>query len=128
MKFGDSLRKERELRGITLEEISQHTKVHARFLEAIENDDLSVLPAKAFAKGYLRSYARVVGLDEEEVITNFEYCHRAMQTGGNPKLPEKHPSSGGRHRLVFLTLLLIIIVLIAIIILYYQGNLHLNWL
>ena len=73
MKFGESLRKERELRGLTLEDISQHTKVHPRFLEAIEHDDLSILPAKAFAKGFLRSYARMVGLDEDLVMINFEH-------------------------------------------------------
>jgi cytoskeletal protein RodZ len=65
---------------MTLEEISHQTKIHTRFLEAIEHDDLNVLPAKAFAKGFLRSYARMVGLDEEMVITIFEYCHRILQT------------------------------------------------
>jgi cytoskeletal protein RodZ len=128
MRFGESLRKERELRGITLEEISQHTKVHTRFLEAIENDDLSVLPAKAFAKGFLRSYARMVGLDEDLVITNFEYCHRTMQTKGDSENSQMYPENGSHHRLMFLTLLLIIVVLVAIIILYYQGYLNLNWL
>lgn len=129
MKFGESLKKERELRGITLEEISQQTKVHVRFLEAIENDDLSVLPAKAFAKGFLRSYARMIGLDEEQIITNFEYCHRVMQNRGNSELPKKPSSGGFRHRRVFLSLFLIIIVLLAIIIFYYyQGKLHLSWL
>ena len=128
MKFGKSLRNERELRGITLEEISQQTKVHTRFLEAIEHDDLSILPAKAFAKGFLRSYARVVGLDEDLVITNFEYCHRTLQTDGNTENLKKHPGSSSRYRLVFLLLVLVIVALTAAIILYYQGYLHFNWL
>ena len=128
MKFGASLRKERELRGITLEEISRHTKVHSRFLEAIENDDLSVLPAKAFAKGFLRSYARMVGLDEELVITNFEYYHRTMQPPKEVENTQKDSPKGSRYRMIFLTLLLIIAVLTAIIILYYQGYLNLDWL
>ena len=127
MKFGESLRKERILRGITLEEISQHTKVHLRFLEAIENDDLSVLPAKAFAKGFLRSYARMVGLDEEFVITNFEHYHRSMQPQAYSEDPQKDLANGSRHRVIFLTLLLIIVALTAIVILYYQGYLKLNW-
>jgi cytoskeletal protein RodZ len=127
MKFGEFLRKERELRGITLEEISKHTKVHTRFLEAIEQDDLSVLPAKAFAKGFLRSYARMVGLDEDQVITNFEYCHQSMQPGEYSDTRAKHPSSSSRHGLVFRILLLIIVLLIAVIVLYYQGYFS-NWL
>ncbi len=128
MKFGESLRKERELRRITLEEISKHTKVNTRFLEAIEQDDLSVLPAKAFAKGFLRSYARMVDLDEDQVITNFEYCQRAMRPEEYSDIRTKHLSGSSRHRLVFLVLLLIITALTAIVVLYYQGYLHLNWL
>ncbi len=128
MKFGDSLRKERELRGITLDEISQHTKVHTRFLEAIEHDDLSVLPAKAFAKGFLRSYARMVGLDEDLVITNFEYCHRTMQAEESAKHPGRHSGNGSRYRLIFLVFFLIILALTAIILLFHQGFLTLDWL
>ena len=129
MKFGESLKQERELRGITLEEISQHTKVHVRFLEAIERDDLDVLPAKAFAKGFLRSYARMIGLDEEQVITNFEYCQHTLKTDHYTVSDKERFAPGGRYRLVFLTLFLIIIILVAIIIFYYyQGNLHLSWL
>ena len=128
MKFGESLRKERELRGITLEDISAQTKVNIRFLEAIEHDDLSALPAKAFAKGFLRSYARVVGLDEDLVLTNFEYCHQAIQAGDGSGGKLKHPSGGQRNRVTFAFLLLIILLLAAIIILYYQGYLNLQWL
>ena len=127
MKFGEFLRKERELRGVTLEEISKHTKVNTRFLEAIEQDDLSVLPAKAFAKGFLRSYARMVGLDEEQIITNFEYCHQTMQPEEYSDTRTKHPSGSSRHGVVFLVLFFIIVLLIAVIVLYYQGYLS-NWL
>jgi cytoskeletal protein RodZ len=121
MKLGESLRKERELRGITLEEISAQTRVNIRFLEAIEHDDLSALPAKAFAKGFLRSYARAVGLDEDLVLTNFEYCHHAIQPDN--ALENKTQNTTGRQsgRGVFIVLLLIILLLTAMIILYYQG-------
>ncbi len=57
------------MRGMTLEEISHQTKIHTRFLEAIEHDDLNVLPAKAFAKGVSPFVCtRMVRLDEEMVI------------------------------------------------------------
>jgi len=129
MKFGESLRKERELRQITLEEISQRTRVHPRFLEAIENDDFSVLPAKAFAKGFLRSYARMVDLDEELVIANFEYCQHTMPRNGAVKgrmpAPEKKKTS---HRLVIIALFLIIALLLALIVLVSQGHVQINWL
>lgn len=128
MEFGESLRKERELRGISLEDISAQTKVNIRFLEAIEHDDLSALPAKAFAKGFLRSYARAVGLDEALVLTNFEYCHHAIQPGNAPEQKTKHAPGKQSGRGVFTVLLLIILLLIAIIILYYRGIFQLSWL
>jgi cytoskeletal protein RodZ len=121
MQFGESLRKERELRGITLEDISAQTKVNIRFLEAIEHDDLSVLPAKAFAKGFLRSYARAVGLDEDLVLTNFEYCHQAIQPEHAQEQKAKHVEGKQGGRGVFIVLVVIILLLSAMIILYYRG-------
>ncbi len=120
MKFGESLRKERELRGITLEEISQHTKVHTRFLEAIENDDLSLLPAKAFAKGFLRSYARMVDLDEEFVLSNFEYFQQRMQNNGGAR-ETYNAVVKGSGRLVFKLFFAVIAVLLLLLFLFNQG-------
>lgn len=127
MKFGEFLKKERELRRITLEEISKDTKVHTRFLEAIEQDDLSALPAKAFAKGFLRSYARMVGLDEEQIITNFEYCHHIMQPEESAETGPSQASGLARHKGLFLIVFAIILGLTALIVFYYQGYLHLKW-
>jgi cytoskeleton protein RodZ len=128
MEFGESLRKERELRGISLEDISAQTKVNIRFLEAIEHDDLSALPAKAFAKGFLRSYARAVGLDEALVLTNFEYCHHAIESDNPIEQKAKHLTGNQSGRGVFIVLLLIILLLTAMIILYYRGVFQLSWL
>ena len=128
MKFGESLRKERELRQITLEEISQHTRVHPRFLDAIEHDDFSVLPAKAFAKGFLRSYARMVDLDEDLVIANFEYCQHATQRNGETKTPRVPAKKKTSYRLLVIVFFLIIALLIALIMLISQGQVQINWL
>lgn len=126
MTFGESLRKERELRGITLDEISQHTKVHPRFLEAIEHDDLSVLPAKAFAKGFLRSYAKVVGLDEDEVIANFEYRHRTLQIQEEAEKPSKRVTPASDNT-AFIILVLLVAVLAVIVWFSTQQYWPFNW-
>jgi cytoskeleton protein RodZ len=125
MKVGEFLRKERELRGMTLDEISASTKVNTRFLEAIETGESGVLPAKAFAKGFLRSYARMVGLDEDLVLTNFEYAQHTIQTGETAVIRLDPPAEKRQHRLLFFMLFLIIMLLTALIILYYQGQLPL---
>jgi transcriptional regulator with XRE-family HTH domain len=66
--FGSWLRRQREVREITLREISQESKISLRYLEAIEQDKKGVLPAPVFVRGFLREYARFVGLDPDEVI------------------------------------------------------------
>jgi len=121
MNFGEYLRKERELRGLTLEEMSQHTKIHARFLDAIEHDDFSILPAKAFAKGFLRSYARMVDLDEDQVMVNFEYFHRTLRPETDAQTQPPTSSDGVRHPWLWFIVVCVVLGLTAMLILYYQG-------
>jgi cytoskeleton protein RodZ len=64
-EFGRELRTERESRGIGLETISDSTKISSRYLAALEEDHFEQLPGGVFNKGIVRSYARVVGLDED---------------------------------------------------------------
>jgi transcriptional regulator with XRE-family HTH domain len=77
--FGDELRREREIRGISLKEIADSTKVSRRFLEAIERNDYRNLPAPVFTRGFVREYARYVGLSGDEMVTR--YMHFVDQTG-----------------------------------------------
>src|ERR1700737_3781497 len=60
--FGEELRREREIRGISLKEISDATKISKRFLEAIERNDHKTLPAPVFTRGFVREYSRYLGL------------------------------------------------------------------
>jgi len=69
--FGEYLKKERESRNISLEEVSAGTKIRKVILEAIENDDVDALPATVFVKGFLRSYSRYLGLESSKVILQY---------------------------------------------------------
>ena len=66
--FGSYLKSERELRGVPLEEVSTNTKIHVRFLKALENNQFDDLPGEVFVKGYIRSFAKVIGFDEDEML------------------------------------------------------------
>jgi cytoskeleton protein RodZ len=70
--FGSYLKHERELRGVPLEEISGATKIHIRFLQALENNQFDDLPGEVFIKGYIRSYANTIGSDVEEMLNIYE--------------------------------------------------------
>ena len=77
--FGDKLRKQREQRGIALDAISNTTKISTRMLRAIEEEHFDQLPGGVFNKGFVRAYARQVGLDEEEAITDYLAALRESQ-------------------------------------------------
>ncbi len=66
--FGSWLRSQREVRQVELGLISQSSKINIRYLEALEQDRFDLLPATIFVRGFLREYARVVGLDPDEVL------------------------------------------------------------
>jgi cytoskeletal protein RodZ len=76
--FGTSLRRERELRKITLQEISQATHIRLHYLEAIEQEHFEKLPGLTFLKGYVRSYTQYVGLDPGEAMLRLEPLIRQM--------------------------------------------------
>ena len=84
--FGSYMKHERELRGVPLEEISRITKIHIRFLEALEDNRFDELPGEVFIKGYIRSYANIIGSDVDEMLNSYE------ESIGN-KLIEKGPNS-----------------------------------
>jgi cytoskeleton protein RodZ len=64
---GENLRRERLKRNLELDEISRELKISMRFLQAIENDQYEKLPGGVFAKSFARQYARLLGLNEEDI-------------------------------------------------------------
>jgi cytoskeleton protein RodZ len=70
-QFGEALRCERQRRSVSLEDISQTTKVTVRSLQALESDAFDQLPGGILSKGIVRSYVRFLGLDEGEWVDRF---------------------------------------------------------
>jgi hypothetical protein len=85
--FGDKLRRQREQRGISLDAISTTTKISPRMLRAIEGEHFDQLPGGVFNKGFVRAYARQIGLDEEEAISDYLAALRESQIQSQPTLP-----------------------------------------
>jgi len=69
--FGDRLRREREMRGITLDEITESTKISRRHLEALEGEHFDQLPGGVFNKGFVRAYARFLGIDGDQAVADY---------------------------------------------------------
>jgi cytoskeletal protein RodZ len=78
--FGEHLRREREMRGISLEEIATATRIGTRFLEAMENEQWSQLPGGVFNRGFVRSVAHHLGLGEEALLAEYTLATGDMPT------------------------------------------------
>lgn len=114
--LGQDLQKERELRGISLKEISDSTKINLRFLVALEEDRLNILPGRFFIKGILRSYADYLGLDQSDVLNKFyeEEQYRQLNAGDeteDPDTPSEIPKSFKNKMIFGITFVVIVAVL-----------------
>jgi transcriptional regulator with XRE-family HTH domain len=78
--FGENLRRERELRGIDLREMADATKISIRFLQALEQDRVDILPGGIFPRAFVRQYAKYLGLDPERLVAEFVYAHGGETT------------------------------------------------
>lgn len=70
--FGERLKRERELRGVSRDEICTATRISTRFLEALENEQWGILPGGIFNRGFVRAVARFLGLDEDHLLAEYD--------------------------------------------------------
>jgi cytoskeletal protein RodZ len=106
--FGGNLRRERELRGATLAELSNATKIHIRYLQALEEDQFDLLPGGLFGRGFVRAVARYLKLDEKHWVS--EFVRAADQP---PEVVARYssapPPSGSSHRTKWSFALLVVV-------------------
>jgi cytoskeletal protein RodZ len=119
--LGQDLKRERELRGISLKEISSSTKISLRFLEALEEDRLDIIPGNFFIKAILRSYAKFIGLEEDYVLNKFYEASLELEQSQESKQIKRKTRPGIKKnvkKLIYFTTLIIILV-IFLLSLYY---------
>lgn len=108
--FGERLKRERELREVTLQEITSATRIGPRFLEALENEDWARLPGGVFNRGFVRSVARYLGLDEEGLLAEYDLAHGAQVEPAPEKFENRIPSAPRWLPLAVLVGVLVILV------------------
>lgn len=89
--FGEKLRRERELRGVSLEEVSAATRITLRYLLALENEQWNQLPGGVFNRGFVRTVARFLGLNEEEFLADYATATVPSEQSAEPG------RTAGRH-------------------------------
>src|ERR1700747_744680 len=91
-KFGERLKRERELREVSLDELSKATRISNRFLQALENEDWGKLPGGVFGHGFVRSIARYLGLSEEALLGEYDLARAEKLLAAAPKPEVPIPS------------------------------------
>ena len=90
--FGERLKRERELREVTIKEIASATRIAAKFLQALENEEWEKLPGGVFGRGFVRSVARYLGLSEENLLSDYDQARGEAFTPATQKPEERIPS------------------------------------
>jgi cytoskeletal protein RodZ len=112
-EIGSTLRETRVRRKTTLQQAEDDTKIRARYIQAMENDDYDLMPSPAYVKGFLRTYCEYLGLDANVILdeyrSRFEPDEEHEPFGGNSALgrPRAHRR---RNTLTFIAVVCLLIV------------------
>jgi transcriptional regulator with XRE-family HTH domain len=87
---GPRLAEARQAAGLSLHDVERQTRIPRRYLQALEADQFNVLPAPVYARGYLRNYARFLGLDENELLMGLQFGEQPQSV-----LPAVRPRRSG---------------------------------
>jgi cytoskeleton protein RodZ len=129
-EIGQSLREARMRARIDVSEIEAKTKIRAKYLRALENEEWGLLPGPTFVKSFLRTYAQALGLDAKALVEEYRLHHEAPgemplePISSSPRRTRGHPGGSGRpasgpsraYMALVGFVLLIIVVLIAALI------------
>ncbi|MCF8062796.1 MAG: helix-turn-helix domain-containing protein [Deltaproteobacteria bacterium] len=119
---GALLREERRNRSLDIREVARSTRLREHFVEAIEQEAWDRLPPPVFVRGFIRSYARALGLDAARILELYDQSGPAEQAEPRP-LQEPEPPGRGRRIL----LLLLLGILAGVLLYLWQGNPAPDW-
>ena len=97
MRIGEVLKETRTRQGLDIRGVEEQTKIRIKYLRALENEDWDVLPNDAYAKGFLRTYAQVLGLDGDALVD--EYRRRVEPANEKSPYAVAEPVLEHRRRL-----------------------------
>jgi cytoskeleton protein RodZ len=111
--LGDRFRAAREARGLSLSEVSEQIRIRSVYLAAIEEDNWSAVGAAVYVRGFLRTYARFLGLDPEEVVSAFNGEVQPTEEEAPARVPLRSERSSHRGSLLVWIAASVAVVLVA---------------
>ena len=115
--LGQELKRERELRGISLKEIAEATKINLRFLRSLEENQFDLLPGKFFIRGIIRSYAGYLGLEEHAILNLYqETLEQKDQPQEEPVIEGGKDESGDKAKRIFSYLVMAVFLTVVMVV------------
>lgn len=108
--FGERLKRERDLREVSAEELCKATRISPRFLDALENENWEKLPGGVFGRGFVRTIARYLGLSEESLLAEYDAARGAPEAPAPAKAEERIPHPANWIPAVALLALLLVLI------------------
>jgi cytoskeleton protein RodZ len=99
--IGATLREARERQGLTIADCAERTRIRAKYIQALEEEKYGSMPEQAYARGFLRTYAVVLGLEPDELVAEFNRKSEPAGVGGDSavlELRSREPQSGVPER------------------------------
>jgi cytoskeletal protein RodZ len=124
-EIGSSLREARLRQGLDFPELEQATKIRAKYLRALEEEQFDLLPAQTYVKGFLRSYADYLGLDGQLYVDEFTSRYVVGEDDSMLRPRRSPPPRTGprmQSRAVILALVGIALVATLVIVAWKAGN------
>lgn len=115
--FGENLRRERELRGVSLRDIADGTKISMRFLQALEEDRSDVLPGGLFPRAFVKQYALFLGLDPDQTTSDYVAAHAET-----PPEHRSHPAASRRFPISLGQAFLAVVAVLAVALTFRRGG------
>jgi transcriptional regulator with XRE-family HTH domain len=119
---GKFLKKERETRNISLEEISKFTKIKEHHLKAIEEDRYELLPPALYVKGYLSLFARYLAINPKDIVLQYENYLKSLIPPEPIELQQQAPPAKKSVRLWFLFSLIFAVILFTVLLISYPAR------
>lgn len=111
---GEYLRRQREARRMSLEEVARATRVPRASMERIEAGQFDELPGEVFVRGFLRSYARAVDVPQDEVLARYTSSRRMAWVTPLPIATTTRPARSGRFGVAIAFVLLLFLFALAL--------------
>ena len=120
-EIGSALREARERRGLSYSQVEEGTKIRARYIRALEEEDFGVLPGATYSKGFLRAYADYLGLDGHLFIDEFNSRYHDPRNDDDRPIYPPSRRTPSRHRRETSIVLIALAAIVAIASLVFLG-------